>query len=542
MHLDRAKRLKTILRAAIFVLAALWAVCAPGTTVLAEDPVIVYFFWGEGCPHCADAKPVLADLALRYPRVEVRDYEVYRVPQNADLFRAMAAALGVDARYVPTFIVGDRHWVGYNSDVAREIESYVVSCLESGNCPDAGQGIIPPVVETSVPTVTPTARLPEATSTPTQTPVVPSPEETSVPTLAPVMPVLEGTSVPNETALVPLPEQTRVPTQTPVVPSPEETSVPTGTPPDAGEAVEPPPTDASRVVTLPLLGRVDLARHSLAISTALIAFVDGFNPCSLWVLSILIALTLHTGSRKKVFVIGLVFITVTAAVYMLFIAGLFTVFTFVRFFGWIQMVVALVALFFAAVNIKDYFWYQEGVSFTIADDKKPGIYQRARNILHASESFWPMVGATVVMAAGVSLVEFSCTAGFPVLWTNLLAAQGVSPATFAVLLALYMLIYQIDELAIFMFAVFSLKASRLEEKHGRILKLVGGTLMLTLAGVMIFNPNLMNDLASSLWIFGAAFAGAALVLLVHRVVLPRFGVHIGTEMASTRRPRRDTSS
>ncbi len=44
-----------------------------------------------------------------------------------------------------------------------------------------------------------------------------------------------------------------------------------------------------------------------------------------------------------------------------------------------------------------------------------------------------------------------------------------------------MFIYQLDEMAIFGTVVVTLKASKLEEKHGRILKLIGGTLMLTLA-------------------------------------------------------------
>jgi hypothetical protein len=283
---------------------------------------------------------------------------------------------------------------------------------------------------------------------------------------------------------------------------------------------------------------VDLAGQSLWISTALISFVDGFNPCSLWVLSILLALTLHTGSRKKVLTIGLIFITVTAAVYALFIAGLFTVLSIVSFVGWIQVVVALLALFFGAVNIKDYFYYKEGVSFTIDDKNKPGIYQRMRRVLDASQSFWGLAGATVVMGAGVSLVEFSCTAGFPVLWTNLLAAQSVPALSFALLLLLYLFIYQIDELAIFFTAVFTLKASRLEEKQGRILKLIGGTLMLTLAGVMVINPALMNNLSSSLLIFGIAFAAAGLVLLLHRKVLPSFGIWIGSE----KKPRRRSHS
>ena len=71
---------------------------------------------------------------------------------------------------------------------------------------------------------------------------------------------------------------------------------------------------------MPLLGTLNLANESQIVSTVLIAFVDGVNPCSIWVLSVLLALTLRTGSRKKVFLIGLVFITVTASIYALFIA------------------------------------------------------------------------------------------------------------------------------------------------------------------------------------------------------------------------------
>ena len=77
-----------------------------------------------------------------------------------------------------------------------------------------------------------------------------------------------------------------------------------------------------------------------------------------------------------------------------------------------------------------------------------------RRVMDASDSFWGLIGATIVLAAGVSLVEFSCTAGFPVLWTNLLTSQGVTAASFVALLFLYMLIYQIDELAIFLAAVY----------------------------------------------------------------------------------------
>jgi glutaredoxin len=282
-------------------------------------------------------------------------------------------------------------------------------------------------------------------------------------------------------------------------------------------------------ITLPIIGTINLADRSLLLSTLLIAFVDGFNPCSIWVLSMLLAITLNARSRKKVLIVGFVFISVTAFIYALFIGGLFTVFTFVGYVGWIQLIIALVAIFFAIVNIKDYFWYQEGISFTISDKKKPGIYKGIRRIMDAEENIWGLISATVVLAAGVSLVEFSCTAGFPMIWTNLLAFHEVTGLAFLGLLLVYMVVYQLDELGIFLVAVFTLRKSKMEEKYGRILKLLGGILMLALGVVMLIDPNLMNNIGSSLWVFGAAFGVTALVLLVHRVILPKLNLRGGSE-------------
>ena len=449
---------KTLLKIVVMLmlLAGFWQIASGPVAVAGQKPadVPIYFFYGDGCPHCADEKPFLEKLARSNPRITLYSYETWYVPENSAIFQKIASALGFEPRYVPTTFVGNRYWEGFSEKLGAEIEAQVNLCLEE-TCPDLGVGIVPGRE----------AQTAEVTENP-------------------------GAGAP-----------------------------------------------ASSVINVPLIGPVNLESQSLFVSTALIAFVDGFNPCSLWVLSILLSLTLNTGSRKKVFIIGAVFITVTAVVYMLFIAGLFTVFTFVSFFGWIHFVIALVALFFALINIKDYFWYKEGLSFTIADDKKSGVYKGIRRVMQAGDSLWGLVSATFVMAVGVSVVEFSCTAGFPVLWTNLLSAQQVQTTTFILLLLLYMLIYQIDEAAIFLAAVFTLKASRLEEKHGRVLKLIGGMLMLTLAGVMLINPDLMDKLSSSLLIFGIALVAAMVVLVVHRKVLPHLGIYIGTEIGPKRKRR-----
>ncbi len=432
MHLNTARFQRTL---ALALLIAL--LLGLGWTTLAraqstpQQPVVLTMFWGDGCPHCAEAKPFLEGLKEKYPTLQLDYYEVWYNDDNLKKMQDMAKQYGFEASGVPTIFIGDKHWVGFNDEIGKEIEA-AIQAAASGSGESAVQS--------------------------------------------------EGD-----------------------------------------------------VIKLPLIGNVSLKGQSLLVSTLLISFVDGVNPCSVWVLTMLLALTLHTGSRKKVLVIGLIFLTVTAAVYALFITGLFTILKIASFTKWIQVIVALFSLFFAIVNIKDYFWYKEGVSFTIDDSKKPGIFKSMRRVMDASESFWGMAGATVVLAAGVSLVEFSCTAGFPVLWTNLLTAQGVTTLTFVGLLLVYMLIYQLDEMVIFGTAVFSLKASKLEEKHGRILKLIGGMLMLTLAAVMLFKPALMSDLGDSLVVFAVAAAATLLVLLLHRKILPAFGIWIGSEKAEHRK-------
>jgi cytochrome c biogenesis protein CcdA/thiol-disulfide isomerase/thioredoxin len=475
--------------ALLFILGGIWGITGARAAPLSQDeqPVYVYFFWGEGCPHCATAKPILEDLAERYPQVQIESFEVYHVEENRALFVEMAAAHGMEPRYVPTIFVGDRQWEGFALPMRAEIEATVQACIETG-CPDAGAGIVTRTGEDEIP-LEPT----------------PAPTATEAPTV-PTDPVQE--------------------------PAGEDAAGP-ALPSDEPAGMESTGPEVS-TLTVPVLGTIDLGRQSLWISTAIISFVDGFNPCSLWVLSILISLTLRTGSRKKVFLTGFIFLLVTSLIYVLFIAGLFTMFTFIGFLGWIQVVVALLALFFAGVNIKDYFWYKEGISFTIADEKKPGIYKRMRKVMYA-DSLWAMLVATVVMSAGIAIVELPCTAGFPVLWTNLVSAQGVDQSTFVLLLALYMLIYLIDELVVFVVAVFTLKSSKLEEKHGRVLKLIGGMLMLMLASVMLINPALMNELGTSLAIFGGALIAALLVLVIHRFALPKLGIYLGTELA---RPRK----
>ncbi len=410
-------------------------------------PVNIYFFWGNGCPHCAEEEPFLESLAKTYDRVKIVDYEVWYNQDNQKILSDFSAALGFEPSGVPVTVIGERYWIGYSEEYGKEMESALQSLLADPNPADVGTQL--------------------ALSSPA--------------------------------------EQT--------APAAENTASTSG-----------------QTLRLPLIGKVDLSKESLTFSTAVIGFVDGFNPCSLWVLSMLLALTLHSGSRKKILVVGLTYLLVTTIVYSLFITGVFTLLSYVGYLKWIQIGVALIALVFGLVNLKDYFWYKEGLSFTISDKHKPKLYQNMRSTVTDTSTMLGLIGSSAALAVGVSFIEFSCTAGFPVIWSNLIAANQVKAWQFILLLGLYMFIYLLDEMAVFISAAVTMRASRVEEKHGRLLKLISGVLMTTLAVVMAINPQWMNGVGSSILVFLAALVITLFIYALHRKVLPRFGILIGSEL------------
>lgn len=271
--------------------------------------------------------------------------------------------------------------------------------------------------------------------------------------------------------------------------------------------------DEGLTITAPIFGEITLNADSLLVSTLVIGFVDGVNPCSLWVLSVLLAIVLRTRSRRRVLAIGITFLSITTIMYGLYMAAMYSALAVVGFMGWVQVVVALVAGIFGVVSVKDYFAFGKGLSFSIRDKDKPGIYQRMRKAA-STKALAPALGATVVLAVGVSLLETPCTAGFPVLWTGMLHANGVGPAETAGLFVAYMVPFLLDELIIFGIAVATMRATKFQEKHGELLKLFAGVTMLALAGVMVVNPALMENPLLALALFAAAFALAAAIHVV----------------------------
>jgi cytochrome c biogenesis protein CcdA len=426
-------RLTRVLTALLLALAVTLTVLAPAR---AAASVTLLYFGSDTCPYCAQMSLFLDDLEAEYgDELRIERFEVSGDLAARQRWVDELAARGQQANGVPTAILGDLVWIGFNERVAAEVEAAVVAAIA-------------------------------AEAEPTPPPVDP----TTGPDPPDVVPGLDVGIDADATAL-----------------------------------------------DLPAVGEVSLGGRSPVGATALIALVDGFNPCSLWVLTVLLAMVLNAGAtRTRVAAVGGTFLLVTGLLYGAFIAGVFTILGFVEHLDGIRLAVAAIALVVGLVNVKDYVAYKRGFSFTIPDRFKPRIYRGGRAIRDLQRPLPVVLGITVLMATGIALVELPCTAGFPVIWTGIMRTQGVEGLEFVALLGLYLLIYVLDELLLFGVVVATLQVSRFQETHGRVLKLIGGAVMIALGIVLVAAPELMESLGGAIVVVLGSVLLALVIAGLHR--------------------------
>jgi len=250
-------------------------------------------------------------------------------------------------------------------------------------------------------------------------------------------------------------------------------------------------------LSLPLLGTFDASAHSLPLMTVLIAGMDAFNPCAFFVLLFLLSLLVHQQDRRRMALIGGVFVLFSGLMYFAFMAAWLGLFRVMGSLPWVTGAAGVLAVVIGMVNTKDFFAFKAGVSLSIPESRKADIFRRGRAIL-AAGTLPAMLAATVLLAIAANFYELLCTAGFPMVYTRLLTMQVSDPAQHLFYLAFYNVIYVLPMLLIVLAFVRTLGARKLSEREGRLLKLLSGLMMLELGILLLAAPEWLNNLAVTL--------------------------------------------
>ena len=244
---------------------------------------------------------------------------------------------------------------------------------------------------------------------------------------------------------------------------------------------------AADTVETGLFGTISASRLGLPLFTITLGLLDGFNPCAMWVLLFLLSILVHLRSRSRMALIAGTFVLVSGAAYYAFMAAWLNFFLVVGMSVAVRWTLGGVALAIGSVNVKDFFARGRGISLSIPESAKPGLYARARAVVNANALTTSLV-AVAALALVVNVVELLCTAGLPAIYTAVLTQQDLRPSAHYAYLGLYILGYMADDSLMVATAVTALGSRKLSERTGRALKLLSGVIMLALGAILILRP------------------------------------------------------
>ncbi len=240
-------------------------------------------------------------------------------------------------------------------------------------------------------------------------------------------------------------------------------------------------------VWVPLAGEVELRTLSLPILTVLLGAIDGFNPCAMWVLVFLIGLLMGMRDPFRMWTYGAVFLVTSGLVYFAFMAAWLNLFLFLGALAWIRIAIGILAVAAGVWYLAEFWRNPDAVCKITTPGSRQRIMDRMRSAV-AEPSFGVAVLALMTLAVGVNMIELLCSAGIPAVYTQMLSLSALSPAAHYGYLALYILVFMLDDALVFVTAMLTLRQTGLVGAYARYSHLIGGGILLVVGGLMLFRP------------------------------------------------------
>ncbi len=234
----------------------------------------------------------------------------------------------------------------------------------------------------------------------------------------------------------------------------------------------------------------------LPIFTFFIALVDGFNPCNLFVLTLLLGLLVSAShSRKRIYAIGYTFIFVVFVVYFLFMAAWLNIFKYIGFVTPLRIGIALIALIAGMINCKELVAFRKGITLMIQEKHKGPLLKKIEKMkkIIVNGSIPTLIFASISLAAFASLVELPCTAGFPIIYTGVLTGKMLTDSlSYYLYLLFYNFIYVVPLIVIITVFGYTFKGKQVTQRQMAIIKFIGGLIMILLGLILLINPSLIG--------------------------------------------------
>ncbi len=374
-------------------------------SVSASEKIKVYFFYGDGCPHCGAAEKLLLPLIEKMDDVELIQLEVWNNKPNQDLLSKVIDTFKTKSG-IPYFVIGDYTTLGYNNVSDNDPIIAAIEYYRSHPYTDQVEKIL---------------------------------NEENVT-------IIDG-------------EVKNIPKE--------------------------------RIIHVPLFGDVNVGKLSVGLAAVVIGLVDGFNPCAMWILVFLLTTLINLKDKKRMILLGLIFILTSALTYFLIM------------FGWLNIVISvstsvifryLIAVFAMGAGLYNLYSFYKSLKDdgcnVVSKEKRKTIFARIKKYTYDNRLLIAILGI-MLLAVSVNIVELLCSAGLPIVFSELLALNNISGVGAIGYDLLYILFFMLDDLIVFFIAVKTMNIAGISNKFNKYSHLIGGLIMIIIGLLLIFNPGIL---------------------------------------------------
>lgn len=99
-----------------------------------DKKINIYFFWGNGCPHCAAEFEFFESIQSEYgDYFTLNTFETWHDEKNKKIAKVFAAAMGDELTGVPYTVIGDKSFVGFTESYESEILDAITSQYQNSS-------------------------------------------------------------------------------------------------------------------------------------------------------------------------------------------------------------------------------------------------------------------------------------------------------------------------------------------------------------------------------------------------------------------------
>ena len=371
-------------------------------SVSAKEKVTLYFFHGDGCPHCAEEQTDLIEELKKDETINVVEIEVWHDNENKELLEKVINAYGTRSG-VPYNVIGDTTIIGYSEANGEKIKRAINYYKEHDYTDE-------------------------------------------------IQKIKNG-------------EKVKINDQF----SKEEEK-----------------TDEEQTIDVPIIGKVNLKNISVMSAAVLIGLVDGFNPCAMWILLFLITTLISLKDRKRLILLGSIFLLTSGFVYFLIM------------FSWLNIVVSvstslvfrfLIAIFAIVAGIYNLYNFYKGLKSddgceVIDKKKRKDIFKKIKKFTHEKSLLLAILGI-MLLAVSVNIVELLCSAGLPLVFSELLLLNNITGVKAIGYDLVYIIFFLLDDFIVFIIALKTLDVVGVSTKFNKYSHLIGGIIMILIGAYLL---------------------------------------------------------